>query len=71
MSDTCVIEEWRIYRNNVETEIGRVLTDEEWDEFASEIKGRIENYENALYEDLIDQLGKGVFKSKHIDKEIW
>lgn len=70
MSDMnmALIEEWRIYREVVENLVGRSLGDDEWNEFADEIKGRIDNYCNELYDDLVEQVRDGVFKPKLFDK---
>lgn len=66
--NTCLISEWLILRSEVEYSVGRNLSDEEWTEFTEEIRGRVDNYCNELYEDLVDQIGKGFFKPKSFDK---
>lgn len=42
-----------VERENIEQEIGRTLTDDEWSDFRNELVGRVDNFVNALVEDLI------------------
>lgn len=63
-----VISEWRIQREVVENIIGRAITDEEWFEFTSELDGRVENYCNELFDDLVGQVRDGIFKPRPLGK---
>lgn len=42
-----------VERENIEQEIGRTLTDDEWSDFRSELIGRVDNFVYELVQDLI------------------
>lgn len=52
---------WQLSKKVVEQEVGRELTSVEFMAVANEMDGRIENYSEALFEDIIEQIQKGIF----------
>lgn len=56
--DTYYFEGWTIRKDEVELSLGRTVSDEEFQKFAEELDGRMENFYNSLYEDLTDQMAK-------------
>lgn len=50
------IESGFLHREFIEVEVGRPITDEEWTDLTAEIEGRVDNFIDALLEDLIYDL---------------
>lgn len=48
-----------VERENIEQEVGRTLTDNEWIDFRNELIGRVDNFVNELVQDLILDLEEG------------
>lgn len=55
---------WFIQRVGAEQEVGRPLTDEEWTEFLAEFEGRMDNFGNELFDELVKdvQVGKIIYR---------
>lgn len=45
-----------LYRDMIEEEVKRPLSDTEWSDFTSEVEGRVDNFIDGLLEDLIYDL---------------
>lgn len=47
---------WLVSREAIEIQIGRKLTEDEWQEIADEVAGRLGNFLNEIMEGIIEKV---------------